>query len=303
MADPGPLAIGTTIDGWCVARLIARGAMGALYGAVDARRDLVCAIKLVAPPPDLSTADRQALLDRVDGEAAALARLSHPGIVKVFGSGRLPQGAWLRMELVPGCTLQRYTAPGRLLPEPAVSQVGLRIAQALAHAHAHGVIHRDLKPDNVLVDWASGRVVLTDFGVARLDDASRTRTGLVVGSPAYMAPELLTGQPPDARSDLYALGVLMFQLLTGRLPYDASGLGELLRQVARGELPDLRALRPGLDPALAAAVQALLARSPADRPADAAAAVVLWQDLAVQQVPQRDGAKSRPDTVQGPFGT
>jgi len=295
MPDSAPIPTGRMIDGWRLERLIARGAMGALYGAVDPQHDRCCAIKVVVPPPDLSPADRDALLARVDAEAAALARLSHPGIVQIYAAGRLPEGAWLRMELLPGCTLQRYTLPGRLLPEPALLELGARIAQALAHAHGHGVVHRDLKPENVLVDWSSSRrVVLTDFGVARLDDASRTRTGLVVGSPAYMAPELLTGQPPDARSDLYALGVLMFQLLTGRLPYEAAGLGDLLRQIARGELPDLQALRPGLEPALAQAVEGLLARRPADRPADAGAVASAWQALAASQlVPDADGAKSR----------
>jgi serine/threonine protein kinase len=302
MSDTGPLPVGRTIDGWRLERLIARGAMGALYGAVDPQHDRCCAIKVVAPPPDLSPADREAMLTRVDAEAAALSRLSHPGVVQVYACGRLPEGAWLRMELLPGCTLHRYTQPGRLLPEPAVLQVGAQIAQALAHAHSHGVVHRDLKPDNVLVDWASGRVVLTDFGVARLDDASRTRTGLVVGSPAYMAPELLMGQPPDARSDLYALGVLMFQLLSGRLPYEAAGLGELLRLVARAEPPDLRLLRPGLEPALAASVEGLLARRPADRPADADAVASAWLALAGhQELPDGDGAKSRGHRDLGPW--
>lgn len=145
-----------------------------------------------------------------------------------------------------------------------------RVAEALAYAHAQGVLHRDLKPANVMVDWAADRVTLTDFGLASLADAERTRTGLVLGSPAYMAPELLAGQPADASTDLYALGAMAFQLLTGSLPFDAPGLGELLRQVAQQPAPDLAALRPELPPALAALVAQLLAKAPAERPPSAA---------------------------------
>jgi eukaryotic-like serine/threonine-protein kinase len=121
----------------------------------------------------------------------------------------------------------------------------------------------------VMVDWAGGRVTLTDFGLARLDDAARTRSALVPGSPGYMAPEMLAGAPPDARSDLYALGVLLFELLAGRRPHEAASLGELLQRVATDAAPDLRALRPDLPAPLADALARTLARRPAQRPADA----------------------------------
>ena len=109
-----------------------------------------------------------------------------------------------------------------------------------------GVVHRDIKPGNVMLDLAAGIVKLTDFGIAGLADMSRTRTGVVLGTPVYMAPEQLAGAGADARSDLYSLGVLLFQLLTGRLPHEHASLGELLRQVAREPAPDVRTLRPEL---------------------------------------------------------
>jgi serine/threonine-protein kinase len=174
------------------------------------------------------------------------------------------------MERVRGVDLSRYTQPNRLLPETLVLRIGARLAAALAHAHARGVVHRDLKPANVLVNLAEGQVKLADFGVARLDDARMTRTGLTLGTPSYMAPELLTGAPASRASDAYALGVLLFEMLTGRRPHQASSLGELLHQIAREPATALAALRPDLPAPVLAAIEQLLAPDPARRPADLA---------------------------------
>jgi serine/threonine-protein kinase len=175
------------------------------------------------------------------------------------------------MELAAGSELGRYTRMPRLLPEALVLQIGERLARALAHAHAQGVVHRDIKPGNVLFDLPTGRLKLMDFGIAGLADLQRTRTGVVLGSPAYMAPEQLAGAAADARSDLYSLGVLLFELLAGRLPHEQASLGELLRAVAREPAPDLCLLRPALSPALAAVVAQALHKQPARRPADSLA--------------------------------
>ncbi|WP_237716018.1 serine/threonine-protein kinase, partial [Rubrivivax gelatinosus] len=136
---------------------------------------------------------------RFAAEAETTRRLQHPDIVRVLDAGHDDTGPWLVMELLPGCSLERYTHAVRLLPEPVVIGVMARVARALAYAHGRGVVHRDLKPSNVIVDWSSRRVTLTDFGLARRADGDSTRTGLVLGSPAYLAPEQLAGAPATPR--------------------------------------------------------------------------------------------------------
>ena len=157
-----------------------------------------------------------------------------------------------------------------MLPLPWVIHIGARVAGALAHAHAAGVVHRDVKPSNVVVHLPADSVKLVDFGVARIQGAESTRTGMVVGSPAYLAPEQLAGAAPDASTDLYALGVLMFHLCTGQLPFESSNMGELLREVARVPAPGLSGLVADCPPPLAELVASLLRKTAAERPREAA---------------------------------
>ena len=252
-------------------RPIGRGSMGTVHLAVDRRDGRPVALKAMSLGSDVTDAELAHLRQRFLGEVEAARRLSHPDIVNVYEAGETAGSAWLAMELLRGCDLGRYTHMSRLLPEPLVLQLTERLARALAHAHAQGVVHRDIKPGNVMLDLPTGQLKLTDFGVAGLADMSRTRTGIVLGTPFYMAPEQLAGAGADARSDLYALGVLLFQLLTGRLPHEQSSLGELLRAVASEPAPDVRTLRPALAPDLAELVARTLHKQPAGRPADALA--------------------------------
>ncbi|MCB1995738.1 MAG: serine/threonine protein kinase [Burkholderiaceae bacterium] len=286
-----------------VARELGRGSQSIVHAAFDERAHAWRALKLLLPQDGSDTIRRAAAGKRLQQELAHVRRLDHPGIVRVHDSGETRGLHWLTMELLPGTDLTRYTRPSRRLPAPVVAAIGARLAEALAHAHGAGIVHRDLKPANVIIDWASDRVVITDFGLARSAGAERTRTGLVLGSPAYMAPELLAGQTPSPASDLYALGVLLFQLLAGRLPYDAPGLGELLRAVATAPVPALSPLMPPPHdpqlPALEAVVTSLLAKSPEARPDAAATARALRALLPLPVaadaagVAPADGQKSR----------
>ena len=229
-ATPAPARV---VGGYLLAELIGRGSIGDVHLAAEPITGHQVALKLLRPVTDANGEERAQARRRFLAEAETARQLTHPDIVRVLASGDDAGTAWMAMELLGGCDLERYTRPARLLPEPVVLQLAERLARALAYAHGRGVVHRDVKPANVIVDWSSNRVTLTDFGIARAAGAESTRTGLVLGSPVYMAPEQLAGAPADARGDLYALGVLLFQLLTGRLPHESHSLGDLLRQVAQ----------------------------------------------------------------------
>ena len=247
---------------------LGQGASAEVREAIDLRTGNTVAVKLISLPLDLPEPQRREWLQRLQREADLARRLDHPDIVAVIEAGLQPGGAWLAMERVRGLDLSRYTQRHLLLPETLVLRIGARVAAALAHAHAHGIVHRDLKPANVLVNLADGQVKLADFGVARDQDANATRTGLTLGTPSYMAPEQLAGAPATAASDSYALGVMLFELLAGRRPHQAATLGELLKATASQPPASLAQLRPDLPPTAVAAVEQLLAREPADRPAD-----------------------------------
>ncbi|URI10374.1 serine/threonine protein kinase [Aquincola tertiaricarbonis] len=254
-------------DGYRIHRLLGRGAIGAVYLASN-RRGKLLALKTIDLVRQFERDELPLARERLALEALTTSRLRHPHIVRVYGCGERRGLAYLAMQALPGCTMERYTQRRHLLPEPLALQLAASVADGLAHAHAQGVVHRDIKPANVMVELPTRRVKITDFGLARLTDGTRTRTGLVLGTPAFMAPELLAGAPPHPGSDLYALGVLLFQLLTARLPYEGESMGTLLRAIAGGPPQSLRLLRPDLPAELAELTERLLDRTPRARPAD-----------------------------------
>ncbi len=280
---------GHRIADWRIECLRGRGATGVLYAATDTVCDQLCALKVWCPLEQPQ--DPQGERARFLREARAASELDHPHIVHIDAGGvwEEPIGelAFVVMELLPGRDLSYYAQRQRLLPEGLVLKLGVQIAQALGHAHQRGIVHRDVKPSNVMFDPARAHAWLTDFGLARLPNADHTRSGVMLGSPAAMAPELLAGEPADARTDMYALGVLLFELLTGRLPYEATSLGELLRAIHRS--PRLRVNEARTDlPAevgqmLDDLIAPLLAREPKDRANDGAAWAA-WARQAAQTV-------------------
>ena len=272
--NPSPTAP-RVVAGWQLLRLLGEGSHGSVHLAQRPGRPGVVALKLVPLAPH-DDAARGAFRR----SAAVAHALVHPGIVRLLDAGIAGPLGWLAMEAAPGVELERYTRPARRLPEPLALRAALRVAQALAYAHGRGVVHRDLKPANVLVHWPGDSLKLVDLGLARAADAAQTATGIVPGTPAYMAPELLAGGLPGPPGDLYALGAMLFQLLAGRLPFEAPTMGELLRRAATEPAPDLARLCPALPPALCALVARLLAKAPADRPPDAQAVVEALQAIA-----------------------
>lgn len=263
-AEPFPTVRGIT--GYRALRLLGRGATAEVHLALHEASDQLVALKLFAFDGEPSAALDEAL-SRFIAEADTSRRLRHPDIIAVLNAGRAPGVAWLAMEYVEGHDLSRYTVPARLLPESLVVGIGARLARALAHAHGQGVVHRDIKPANVRVDLTHGVVKLGDFGVARLADAARTRTGLMLGTPAYMAPELLAGGEAGPAADIHALAVMLYELLTGTRPYRGDTLGELIREVAQRPVPALSERRPDLPEALSTLLAQAMAKRPGDRPA------------------------------------
>jgi len=275
----GDLAPGTVFAGFRVERLVARGTLGGLYAAIDPRDGMAVALKILPLASEYEGTDLDEARERFLQEAKTAASLHHPDIVAVHGGGESQGRAFIVMELLSGCDLTRYTRPARLLPEPVVLRVAGRVAEALAYAHGLGVVHRDVKPANVMVDLPRHQVKLTDFGIARLDDGLRSRSGVMMGTPSFMAPEQLAGGRIDGRADLYALGVMLFQLLTGRLPYEAASMGQLLMQIARGAPQELRAVRPELPQPLSDLATALMHKDPAERPGDGRAVGQALRDI------------------------
>lgn len=242
---------------------IGRGAMAAVHAALNRHTGELVAVKRLLLSAEVSPEELADVHDRFLREAQAAQTLSHPDILKVLDFGRTAAGdAWLVMELVQGHDLSHHTQPGSLLPVRQVLQIGIRLARALHHAHSLGVVHRDVKPANVMIDAASDTVRIMDFGIARMGGASRTRTGLVLGTPSYMSPEQLAGLPVDGRCDLYALGAVLFQLLTGRLPHASESMARLMHEIAHEPVADVRSLRPGLPEALAMVLSLALEKRP-----------------------------------------
>ena len=261
-------AAGQTLGRYVLDRLIGSGAMGSVYLGRDPKIGRPVAIKTLALSQLFAGAELAEARTRFFREAETAGRLQHPGIVTIFDAGEDSGLAYIAMEFLGGHDLQRHTQSARLLPVPQVLDIAARLALALAYAHRQGVVHRDIKPANVMLDPDTGAVKLTDFGIARITDSSRSRTGMVLGTPSYMAPEQMAGDLVDGRADLYALGVVLFQLLTGRLPHEAPSLAALMRQIANEPAPDVRNLRPELPEALANVVALALEKRPALRYAD-----------------------------------
>lgn len=279
---------GATFGGYRILRFIGSGGAGAVYEAEDPNGTPV-ALKSLGP----CATDRDAAPDSFTREAALQCRMDHPNIVKVLDAGIADGIAFLAMELVAGHSLGRHVHPPDLLPAADVLRIGADVARALAHAHTRGILHRDVKPDNILLDEPSGLVKLADFGVASLGETFRTQTGVIPGTPAYMSPEQLCGGMIDARTDLYALGVVLFEALSGSRPHSAPTLGALLREVASRDAPDLRSLCPDLPETVASLVASLLARAPSDRPATAATVMDLLSGLADCMHDPSHGPKSQ----------
>ena len=241
---------------------LGRGAMAIVYKATQRSTGRQVAVKRLALSREFSAEDLSDVRERFMREALAARSLEHPDILQVVDAGQDGNDAWIALEYVLGRDLSLFTKAGQLLPVREVVQIGARLARALAYAHSQGVIHRDIKPANVMLDRVNSSLKLMDFGIARVGDGSRTRTGLVLGTPSFMSPEQLAGLTVDGRSDLYSLGVLLYQLLTGTLPHQSDSMARLMQQIATEPAADVRTRRPGLPESLALVLAVSLEKRP-----------------------------------------
>jgi hypothetical protein len=233
---------GKTLGRYEILGTLGRGAMGVVYRARDPLIDRVVAVKQVALPAAFSDVQREEFTRRFFGEAKAAGRLRHPNVVTIYDVGVEDGEPFMAMELVEGESLsQILKARGALPPQEALA-IARQVALGLAYAHEQGVVHRDIKPDNILVD-RKGRAVITDFGVAHLESSDLTRTGEVLGTPHFMSPEQVKGEPLDGRSDLFSLGVVLFEILTGQRPFRGETISTICYQIVHAApKPDLSQL-------------------------------------------------------------
>ena len=242
---------------YAVERELGRGGMGAVFLARDVRLDRFVAIKVLPPHLAADTELRELFLR----EARTAGRLSHPNIVAVFRADELAGHPFFAMPFIEGENLSEHvSARGPLNAADAVRWLR-EVAWALAYAHARGVVHRDVKPENIMIERGSGRAIVTDFGIARVEfGPTLAQDGLILGTASYMSPEQINGEPLDGRSDLYSLGVVGFLLLSGRLPFAGANVSVVLHAHLSRPAPPLASVAPGVPAPIASVIDRCLAK-------------------------------------------
>jgi len=281
-ANPSDAAVPHRVGPYIIRQEIARGGMGVVYLAEDTRLSRRVALKALPTTLGADLAARE----RLRREARAAAALTHPGIATVFALEEIGNELFLASEYVPGQTLRALIdsnplAPGQIL------DVGRQLARALAAAHAHGIVHRDLKPENIILTPA-GRVKVLDFGIARVESLTPTRlteTGTIVGTPAYMAPEQAQGFDVDFRTDLFAFGVLLYEMTTGKNPFEARTATATIARILQLEPQALSSVRPDGPQGLDRIVDRCLRKQPAERYTTTEELVVDLEVMSAQPAP------------------
>ena len=247
---------------------LGRGAMGTVYKAIDPRIERTIALKVVNLDA-LSTDALEDVKQRFYREAKAAGRLNHPNIVTVFDVGEEQDLAYIAMDLIDGISLQKRLAQAQKVEVAEVCEWLAQAADALDYAHANGVIHRDIKPANLLLDEHSGHLKISDFGVARMIGSEQTGTGIILGSPTYMSPEQIRGEPLTAQTDIYSLGVTLYRALAGQLPFQGDTLPSLAYAILHEQAKSPSQFNSDVTPALVRVVNRAMQKNPADRYATA----------------------------------
>lgn len=265
-------SVGRQLGPYRITKKIAKGGMAEIYEGVDEVHNRPVAIKVLRA----DMAEEQEFVTRFRREAEAVAQLKHPNILEVYDSGFEDETEYITMTYVDGGSLKDLISRGPMSPEEAVS-IAIQLADALDYAHQEGIVHRDVKPSNVLLA-PDGTPLLTDFGIAKSFDETQhlTRTGRSIGTPQYMAPEQIQGDPVDHRTDVYALGIVLYEMVTGRVPFDATTPAAALYKQINEPPPPISEAKVEIPGWLEDIIQKAIAKNPADRyqrAADLAAAL------------------------------
>ncbi|MBV8800912.1 MAG: protein kinase [Alphaproteobacteria bacterium] len=284
---------GARIGRYQIEAPIAEGATAIVYRAKDPAIGRTVAIKLLKVGPNVD----EEFLARFQREAQAAGTISHPNIVTIYDVGRVNNRPYITMEYLPEKSLAELLSSHARLPPKRAIGIAIQLARALDHAHRHGIVHRDLKPENVLLVNGGETIKLTDFGVARLDskhNVERTQTGTILGTPRYMSPEQAMGREVDGRSDLFSLGAILYQMLTGVQPFDSANLALLMLQIVQQDPAPISSLAPEVPEGLQRVVMKLLAKQPEQRFQTGHKTVeALQRELAAIAAHERDRRRSR----------
>lgn len=248
-----------------VEKELGKGAMGVVYQGRDPKINRVVAIKTMALSQEFEADELDEVKERFFREAETAGRLNHPNIVTIYDAGEEHDLAYIAMEYLAGKDLTPYTKSDQLLPVEKVLQMIADSADALAYAHDNNVVHRDIKPGNIMFDAETSKLKITDFGIARITDSSKTKTGMVLGTPSYMSPEQLAGKKVDGRSDLFSLGVMMYQMVSGKLPFSADSMATLMYKIANEGQVSVRELRSDLPECIEQIIDRALQKDPEAR--------------------------------------
>jgi len=250
---------------YVIEKRIGRGAMGAVYLAKDPRINRPVALKAIPIEKEFEDEELKEARLRFYREAESAGRLTHPNIITVFDAGEDKGLAYIAMEYVPGIPLRSFTDPKKLLAPKRALELAASTAEALDYAHNQGVIHRDIKPANLLYNPKEGSLKISDFGVARMTDNNSTKTGIVLGTPMYMSPEQLGADNLTGLSDLFSLGVTLYELLVGEVPFKASNIAVLMTKITTEDPAPVSSRRAGIPPSVDAVLAKALAKRPTDR--------------------------------------
>lgn len=250
---------------YVIERRIGRGAMGAVYLGKDPRINRPVAVKAIPIEKEFEDEELKEARLRFYREAESAGRLTHPNIITVFDAGEDKGLAYIAMEYVPGTALKEFTDKTRLLAPKRALELAAATAEALDYAHNQGVIHRDIKPANLLYNPKEGSLKISDFGVARLTDNNRTKTGIVLGTPMYMSPEQLGAEELTGASDLFSLGVTLYELLVGEVPFKATNIAVLMTKITTEDASPISSRRGGIPPSVDAVLAKAMEKRPKDR--------------------------------------